>query len=219
MPIAIRHRADAASSLRPLPDMFVHREDRALVMSALQRRPLEDMAQRFADGHRAYVAWHAGEPAAWGWVATRTATIGELGSTFAIPEGDQYLWNFVTLPAHRGMGVYPRLLDAIVAAERESAERHWVAFAPENHASGAGIMKAGFREVAELSFDVHGRPATSDIVPGGARTAARLLGLPAAAEKLASCWRCVRNARTSPSSCHAGPCACDYQQPASGCAA
>jgi GNAT superfamily N-acetyltransferase len=185
-------------------------------MAALQSRTVHEMTQRFADGHRAYVAWRAGEAAAWGWVATRTARIGELESTFGIPAGERYLWNFVTLAAHRGQGIYPRLLNGIVAAESD-ANQYWVAYAPENHASGTGIRKAGFVDVAELSFDVSGRPAVRDIVKGGAVAAAKLLGLRAADDELAHCWRCAVKAAPNPASCHAGPCCCDYQRPATAC--
>jgi GNAT superfamily N-acetyltransferase len=187
-------------------------------MAALQGRTETEMTRRFETGHRAYVAWRDGEPAAWGWVATRAAEIGELGSSFTIPAGERYLWNFVTLPAHRGAGIYPRLLEAIVRAESREAERFWIAYAPENHASRAGIRKAGFVDLAELSFDATGRPALTELLPGGARVAARVLGLPVAAHALAACWRCVRAGR-GPMACAPGQCRCDYQRPKSGCAA
>ncbi|HEX8830856.1 MAG TPA: hypothetical protein VF705_06810, partial [Longimicrobium sp.] len=146
------------------------------------------------------------------------ADIGELGSSFAIPAGERYLWNFVTLAAHRGLGIYPRLLDAIVRAESGEAERFWIAYAPENHASGAGIRKAGFATVAELSFTAAGRPAVSERMEGGGPSAARVLGLPVASEPLAPCWRCVRAGRTPLMWCPPGSCACDYQVAESGCA-
>ena len=85
------------------------------------------MRRRFDAGHRAYVALWDGEPAAWGWVATTAAEIGELESSFAIPRGERYLWNFVTFPSHRGLGIYPRLLDAIVRLESAEAGRFWIA--------------------------------------------------------------------------------------------
>jgi GNAT superfamily N-acetyltransferase len=217
MPFAARHRADPVPPLAPLPGLTVRREEDARVLAALQRRSEEEIARRFAAGHRAYVACRDGEPAAFGWVATRTADIGELGSSFTIPSRERYLWNFVTLPAHRGVGVYPRLLDAIVRAE-SSAERFWIAYAPENHASGAGIRKAGFVALAELSFDALGRAALKALVPGGARVAARVLGLPEATVDLAPCWRCVRAGRGS-MSCAPDACRCDYQVKTSGCAA
>ena len=218
MPFAARHRSDPHPPMEPLSGLVVRRESDAAVMARLQGRTEVEMARRFEAGHRAYVAWRHDEPAAWGWAATRTADIGELGSSFAIPAGERYLWNFVTLAAHRGLGVYPRLLDAIVRAESREAARFWIAYAPENHASGAGIRKAGFVALAELSFDAAGRAALRGLVPGGGRVAGRVLGLPEATDDLAPCWRCVRAGRGS-MSCAPGRCRCDYQVPKSGCAA
>lgn len=219
MPLATRHRDDPAPGWAPLPALRVRREMDAQVMAELQGRERAEMIRRFAAGHRAYLALWEGEPAAWGWVATQSAEIGELGSTFAIPAGERYLWNFVTLAAHRGKGIYPRLLDAIVRAESAGAARFWVAYAPENHASGSGIRKAGFVEVAELSFDVDGRPAVTDRAEGGGAAAARVLGLPRVDAALAPCWRCVRAGKSAQTTCAAGHCACDYQRAESGCAA
>ncbi len=175
------------------------------------------MAERFSDGHRAYVAWIDGEPAAWGWAATSTARIGELEATFAIPAGEQYLWNFVTLPAFRGRGIYPRLLDAIVHSESAEADRFWIAYAPENHASGTGIQKAGFAVVAELSFDADGHPAIRSEGWSSGAGATVVLGLPETEEVLAACWRCVRAGKSH--TCAPGTCTCDYQRPEKACAA
>jgi GNAT superfamily N-acetyltransferase len=219
MPIATRHRDDRISQLTPLPSLAVRREVDAEVMAVLQGKSEAVMTRRFDAGHRAYVALWDGEPAAWGWVATRSAEIGELSSTFTIPSGVRYLWNFVTSKGHRGKGIYPRLLDAIVRAESREAARFWIAYAPENRASGSGIRKAGFTTMAELSFDGAGRPALRGTVPGGGRAAARVFGFAEAAEPLASCWRCARAATTAVTSCGTGVCACDYQRPEIGCAA
>jgi GNAT superfamily N-acetyltransferase len=218
MPFAARHRSDPAPNLEPMSDLSVHRVEDAALMAVLQGRDEKDIARRFDAGHRVYVATCDGQGAAWGWVATRTAEIGELGAAFTLPAGERYLWNFVTLESYRGRGIYPRLLEAIVRKESREAERFWIAYAPENHASGAGIRKAGFVDLAELSFDAAGHAALRALLPGGARVASRVLGLPEAQEALAPCWRCVRAGRGS-MSCASGECRCDYQQPKSGCAA
>jgi len=219
MPIATRHRDDETPQLTPLPSLLVRRESSAATMAALQRKSEAEMARRFEAGHRAYVALWDGAPAAWGWVATRSAEIGELSSTLVIPSGERYLWNFVTSKEHRGKGIYPRLLDAIVHAESSDATRFWIAYAPENHASGSGIRKAGFVTVAELSFDSAGRPAIEGRIPDGGSAASRVFGLPVAPGPLASCWRCARAATTAVMSCSTGVCSCDYQRPEIGCAA
>jgi GNAT superfamily N-acetyltransferase len=219
MPLAALHRTDRF----PLPQlpagMQVRLETDPTAMATLQGRTLEEMTRRFAAGHRAYVADVDGVPAAWGWVATRTAEIGELGASFAIAKRERYLWNFVTTPAYRGRGIYPRLLGAIIESEARDAEWFWIAWAPENHASGAGIRKAGFLPVAELSFDDDGLPALKDMRPGGAALAAGMLGLPEAEEKLSQCWRCARAEKPRAMSCREGECRCDYQVAKSGCAA
>jgi ribosomal protein S18 acetylase RimI-like enzyme len=216
--LALRHRSDPTPPLAPLGGLVVRRETRASAMAVLQQRAELEMQRRIDDGHLAYVAYLNDTPAAFGWVATRSAELGELRSTFAIPNGERYLWNFVTVASFRGLGIYPRLVDAIVRAESREAERFWIAYAPENHASGAGIRKAGFTTLAELSFDAAGRPALRPMVPGAARIASRLLGLPEASDTLTPCWRCVRAGRGA-MYCAPGECRCDYQVPASGCAA
>jgi GNAT superfamily N-acetyltransferase len=215
---ALRHLDDPTPSLAPLDGFDVRRERCAAAMAALQQRAESDMQRRLDAGHRAYVAYRHGEPAAFGWVATASAEIGELRSTFVIPAGERYLWNFVTLPQHRGLGVYPRLVDAIVRAESREAARFWIAYAPENHASGSGVRKAGFTDLAEMSFDYEGRPALRSVVPGGARIVSQLIGLPETHDALTPCWRCVRAGR-GVMYCAAGACQCDYQVPTSGCVA
>lgn len=218
MPLATRHRNDPAPVLSSLHQLVVRREEDAAAMAALQGRAEGELARRFAAGHRAYVAYWEGVPAAWGWVATRSAEIGELGSTFLVPAGERYLWNFVTTKSHRGLGIYPRLLDAIVHAEAAEAERFWIAYAPENHASGTGIRKAGFVTVAELSFDAEGRPAVRGEVQGDGAVAAGVVGLPVVEAPLAPCWRCVRANAAAAARCAAGRCTCDYQRPEIACA-
>jgi GNAT superfamily N-acetyltransferase len=215
--IALRRLSDPTPALTPLAGLVVRRVASASTMAALQRRDDADMQRRFVAGHRAYVAYLDDAPAAFGWVATTSAEIGELASTFAIPQGERYLWNFVTLPAYRGLGIYPRLVDAIVRAEAAEAERFWIAYAPENRASGSGIRKAGFTALAELSFDGDGRPALKSVVPDAAGIVSRLIGLPEAQDELTPCWRCVRAGR-GVMYCAPGTCECDYQLPASGCA-
>lgn len=218
MPFATRRREDAMPQLAPLASLEVHHVWDAGFMAALQGRSVEDMQRRLDDGHRPYVAWLDEEPTAWGWVATRVASIGELEASFDIPHGERYLWNFVTLPNYRGLGIYPRLLQAIVRAESAHATRFWIGYAPENHASGAGIAKAGFSMSAEVSFDESGRAAARALVAGGGADVSRVLGIMETTGALTPCWRCVRAGRGT-MACAEGSCACDYQVKESGCAA
>jgi GNAT superfamily N-acetyltransferase len=220
MSFATRHRDDPMPVLEPLPGLLVRQEPDPQVMAALQGRDAEQMRARFDDGHRAYVALLFGVPAAWGWVATRVATIGEVGATFALPAGHRYLWNFVTRPEYRGLGIYPRLLGHILREESSDgacggAERFWIAWAPENRASASGILKSGFRACAELSFDDVGQPAVRSVGDGDA--VARVLGLPLVEAPLAPCWKCIRAGKSAERACREGQCCCDYQQPTIAC--
>lgn len=217
MALAIRHRDDMPPLLRPVAGLHIVQQTDAAVMAQLQHRDTAEMQRRFDDGHRAYVALLEGAAAAWGWVASRSAEIGELNARFSIAARDRYLWNFVTLPQFRGRGIYPLLLEAIIREESRDADRFWIAYAPENHASGAGIRKAGFIGVAELSFDAAGRAAVRALIEDGGTLAARALGIPEAEAELSQCWRCARAGRVM--SCPPGSCACDYQVQHSGCAA
>jgi GNAT superfamily N-acetyltransferase len=197
--------------------LAVRRERSAAVMATLQRRSETEIQSRFDAGHRAYVASLNGEPAAWGWVATSAAVIGELKTSFSLGRSERYLWNFVTLPAFRGRGIYPRLLAAIIDAESVDADAFWIAYAPENHASGSGIQKVGFELVAELSFGPSGEPVVKAIQSGGGESASRLLGLPQAKDSVAQCWKCARASGPRAASCPPETCSCDYQRPEVAC--
>src|SRR5690349_7392270 len=96
MALAVRLRDDMVPEMTGLPQLSVRRESDPAAMARLLGKPIEEMTRRFAKGHRAYVGSWNGEPVGWGWVATREAEIGELRINFAIPEGERYLWNFVT---------------------------------------------------------------------------------------------------------------------------
>ena len=209
---------DPRPTLQPLSGFRAAECRDVALLSQLTRRSPDEIRARFAAGHRVFVGELAGAPAAYGWIAERTASMGELGVTLRLGHDERYLWNFVTLPAYRGRGAYPRLLDAMLnEAFREGAQRVWIAFAPENHASAAGIRKAGFTHVADLSFDHAGGVAFSERVAGAGPAVAALLGVPLSNDALSPCWRCAR-AAGSDRTCETGTCSCDYQRPEKECA-
>lgn len=178
-------------------------EDRLIAeMAGLSR---EEVARRRDEGHRPYVALLGGEPAGYGWVATRRASIGELDLEIELPVGEVYLWDFATLPAFRDRGVYSSLLAEIVHREAAQAERFWIIYAPENVPSARGIQRAGFVPAAELSRDGKGSAALRAVGdPKLAEAARDLLKLPVVPDKLAPCWRC-------------GGCACELDEDGDGC--
>ena len=133
-----------------------------------------------------------GQAVGYGWVATRSASIGELDLNFELSPDDRYLWDFATLPDWQGRGLYPRLLQTILEREGKKANRFWIIHAPENLPSGAGMNKAGFEFVGQLSFTLEGSvglASYSDTIER-ARTGAALLKVPLIDSVLAPCWHC-----------------------------
>jgi GNAT superfamily N-acetyltransferase len=112
---------------------------------------------RVANGHKPYLACLAGAPVAYGWSARKQAAIGEVGVAFGIARPNRYLWDFATLPAWRGRGVYPRLLQAILEQEAAETLRFWIGHVPTNLPSARGIAKAGLRLVGMIERNPSGR--------------------------------------------------------------
>jgi len=143
-------------------------------------------------GHRPYVARIDGQPVAYGWLATSKISIGELSINVELPPDDRYLWDFATLPDWQGRGLYPRLLQSILAQEAQNAKRFWIIHAPENLPSGAGMSKAGFEFVGQLSFTLNGEVGLAPYSDSTerARIGADLLQVPLIESVLAPCWNC-----------------------------
>lgn len=178
-------------------------------LARLNRLPLTEVRARRAAGHRPYLGYLDDQPVAYGWVATHTASIGELGLTFSMPARERYLWDFATLPEWQGRGLYPRLLRDLVEREALTADRFWIIHAPENQPSGAGMRKAGFQPVGRLSFQADGCVGLAPLDgPAGAseraQAGARLLGVPLVRADLAPCWACA-GVSGSPAACWPPP--------------
>ena len=160
-------------------------------LASINSISLLEVTARRQSGHKPYVAFLNDRPAGYGWVATREASIGELSLTFSLPPGHRYLWDFATLPAFRGRGIYPRLLQAILQQEKQSAKHFWIIHAPENLPSGTGIDRAGFEPVGQLSFRLDGGVGLQPFENlARAQAGADLLGAPLINSVLSPCWCC-----------------------------
>lgn len=137
-------RGDTLPALAPLANWHVEHVLDVPLLASLQHLYLPAIEARVQAGHHPYVAFLQGTPVAYGWVATQTERIGP-GLEWPLGVLDRSLWDFATLPAWRGQGVYPRLLQTILQAEVAEAERFWIGHTLENMASRRGILKAGFQ--------------------------------------------------------------------------
>jgi GNAT superfamily N-acetyltransferase len=181
---------DPFLDLTPLSDFHVQAADDDTLLASLNRISVDEVQARKQAGHRPYIGSFGTQAVTYGWSAARRASIGELSLDFGLPSGDRYLWDFATLPEWQGKGLYPRLLQGIVQAEE--AERFWIIYAPENMPSGAGIQKAGFQPVGQLSFLPDGRVGLIPLErPERANIGASLLGVPLLEDGLSPCWRCM----------------------------
>lgn len=191
MALATWWASDPWMDLAPLTNFRVWQATDDTQLATINHITIAEVAQRRRAGHLPYVGGVDGVAVTYGWVATREASIGELRLAFPIGAENRYLWDFATVAEWQGRGLYPRLLQGIVQAER--AERFWILHAPENLPSGAGIQKAGFQAVGQLSFQ---RDNTLGLIPLGnperARIGADLLGVALIENGLSPCWRCVQ---------------------------
>ncbi len=149
------------------------------MLAELALLPEQEVWDRVRTGNVPYLATVGEEPVAYGWSASGPAHIGGLDLSFHVPEGERYLWDFVTLPEWRGQGIYPLLLQTILREESTVDSRFWIGHEQENPASGRGIAKAGFRKVVELLILPGRRLALAPMAhPDRAKAAALLLGVP-----------------------------------------
>src|SRR5947209_9091777 len=93
---------DPLTDLAPLADFHVRVADDDAALAHLTHLTRADIQGRRRGGHRPYVGSLDGTPVAYGWVATRAASIGELSLVFPLPAGDRYLWDFTTVPGWQG---------------------------------------------------------------------------------------------------------------------
>jgi GNAT superfamily N-acetyltransferase len=148
-PWYVRWPGDPLPALPPLPGFTAAPAEDDRTLAALAGVELAEVAARRRAGNRPYLARLDGEPVALGWSTGTAVEIGELDLAFTLPPGNRYLWGFVTAPAWRGRGLYPRLLQAILRAEGADI-RAWIGHEPGNTASARGILRAGFRCVGHV---------------------------------------------------------------------
>jgi GNAT superfamily N-acetyltransferase len=107
------------------------------------------VAKRMRNGSRCFAAWIGAEIVGYGWVSTAAEWIGEPQLEIRPARGEAYIWNCVTLPAHRRKGVFGALLRAIKAQlKSDGLSRAWIG-SLDDPAENA-IPAAGFVPVVRL---------------------------------------------------------------------
>ncbi len=115
---------------------------------------LEEVARRFDAGKHCYTGIVDGRIATYGWVTFDKELIGELRLHIRLRQGEAYIWDCVTLPAYRGLRLYPALLWYIIEDLRsQGLRRIWIGADIDNLPSQVGMKLCGFHPVADFVFD------------------------------------------------------------------
>lgn len=113
----------------------------------------EPILRRLDTGRRCFVAWLAGQIAAFGWLTRGPEWVGELEREFHIQADEAYIWDCATLPAYRGQRLYSALLSHITTKLRgEGVRRVWIGASLDNQLSLRGFANAGFQPVVRLTY-------------------------------------------------------------------
>lgn len=175
---------DPLPKLAPIPQFSARPSTDIQLIAHLTELLPQQIGNRFQHGHHIYLAYIGHSPAAYGWVAMQEGRVNEIKLFFKLPPRNSYLWDFMTLPAWRGQGIYSHLLQEIIQQESQHADRFWIMYKPDNHISEHGIRKAGFRIVGDLII-VDGCAVSLELFEASehARTAATVLNLPITSQK------------------------------------
>jgi GNAT superfamily N-acetyltransferase len=184
MGLATWWQGDPLPRLAPLTQFSAHPSTDIALLADLVQVTEDEIRKRFRTGSVPYIAYIDQVPTAYGWVASKVGDVIEINLHFDLPARNSYLWDFATLPAWRGKGIYPHLLQSIVRQEQSNFDRYWILYAPFNLASRAGIHKAGFQSLLEFNFDQEGFKAQPLISSERIQTAAELLDVPLQSDSL-----------------------------------
>jgi RimJ/RimL family protein N-acetyltransferase len=172
-------RGDPLPRLSPIPGLTIAPSDDLQVLTELTNLEEDEIGDRFATGNRVWVARLGDDLVGYGWMATRGAVIDQLGLTLNLGPSERYLWDFVTFPEWRGRGIYPRIMQQMIASDDE-VTRLWIGHDVPNVASRHGIAKAGFLFCGALfqSLESGYRFVSSGAARERAVVAADVLGVP-----------------------------------------
>jgi GNAT superfamily N-acetyltransferase len=109
--------------------------------------------QRRLGRRRCFGLWVDDAIAAYGWVTLGPERAGELEREFNLEEDEAYLWDFATLPAWQGRGLYSALLSQIIRRlADEGVPRIWIGASRLNRPSVRGMANAGFLPIIDCNY-------------------------------------------------------------------
>ncbi|HEY8761341.1 MAG TPA: GNAT family N-acetyltransferase [Candidatus Dormibacteraeota bacterium] len=111
---------------------------------------------RFDRGCRCFAVFAGEEVAGYGWLSNRAEWIGEIRLEIRPKPAEAYIWNCLTLPAHRRKGMFRAVVVSIsTVLQAEGIERLWIASGgggAEKALSDAGFQPVLLVEESRLGF-------------------------------------------------------------------
>jgi ribosomal protein S18 acetylase RimI-like enzyme len=120
---------------------------------AMGREDPGEVLQRFTAGKRCCVSRVGGTIATYGWATFDEEHIGELGLSIRMQPGEAYIWDCFTLPAYRGLRLYPALLAHMLhELAAEGLWRIWIGTDLDNIPSQKGVALVGCQPVLDVGI-------------------------------------------------------------------
>lgn len=171
-----------AEKVSPLPVPGI----RFIYLDAARQRALAaamhvadaEVSARLDEGGKAALALtEQGEIAGYGWIRYDAIQIDDLRFRLPLPPNHAYIWDCLTVPEHRGRGIFPGLLRFMLEQlRREGITEVWAGVEPGNEPSLRAFARAGFRLVAEI--DIEDATRTLQLTGQARPTEAAVLGNP-----------------------------------------
>ncbi len=120
--------------------------------SAMGLKNPKQIMRRLAQSRRCFAAKTEGNIVAYGWVSTGRECIGEMGRQIHLQADEAYVWDCVTLPAYRRLGLYTALLSFINNTLLEDGYRRiWIGSNLDNQPSIRGFANAGYQPAVAIT--------------------------------------------------------------------
>jgi GNAT superfamily N-acetyltransferase len=141
-----------------IPAEFSRVEDEhlpALLAAAAQVDAIapEALLLRRELGRQCYAGWVEGKIAAYGWLTRGPEWVGEFQRKLNVADGEAYIWDCATLPAHRRLHLFSALIGSVAGQlARQGLRQVWIIAAVTTPAMNHDIAEAGFRPVLALTY-------------------------------------------------------------------
>lgn len=131
-------------------------EDTDLFAELCRQFPEKAFATRWhASGTQCFVAVTGGVIAGYAWVGRHRLHIAEINYHYPLAKDELFIYDCFVTPQHRGQGIYPTMIGAIMEAsrsEKPEMARALIAVSSMNKASIRGVLKAGFIEFRKIAY-------------------------------------------------------------------